>query len=157
MGKLVVVGISDQQIVVTPDKLVTYALGSCVGICIYDNKMRVGGLSHILLPEAFKDVGKNDVFKFANTAIETMVHAMERLGCNRFQLSAKIAGGANMFVTQGKSIGERNVEVVKRELYRLRIRIVAEDIGLNYGRTIEFNSEDGTMIVKTAGRGNKIF
>ena len=156
MGKIIVVGISDQQIVVTPDKLVTYALGSCVGICIYDNKKKIGGLSHILLPEAYTTKGQKDVFKFANTAIENMVMTMEKLGCSRFQLTAKIAGGANMFITQGKSIGERNVEVVKNELYRLRIRIIAEDTGSNYGRTVEFNSEDGAVIIKTVGRGNKI-
>lgn len=156
MGRLVVVGISDQQVAAPPDNLITYALGSCVGICLYDNLNKVSGLAHILLPESFLDSDKKDVYKFANTAIEALVKSMERRGCARIHLTAKIAGGANMFVTSGISIGERNVEMVKKELRRLNIRLKAEDTGANYGRTVEFNTSDGTMIIKTAGRGKKV-
>jgi len=156
VGKLVVVGISDQNIVGPPDILITYALGSCVAICIYDNLRRVGGLAHILLPEAFGDVGGKNIYKFADTAIEELIWNMEKCGCVRLHLTAKIAGGANMFASTGKSIGERNVESVKKELQRLRVRIVAEDTGANYGRTAVFNPEDGSLTVKTIGKGNKV-
>ena len=156
MSRLVVIGISDQQIATPPDILITYALGSCVGICIYDNLRRIGGLAHILLPEAFGDVVGKTIYKFADTAIEELVRMMEKRGCARLHLTAKIAGGANMFASNGKSIGERNVETVKKELQRLKIRIVAEDIGANYGRTAEFNPGNGSLTVKTAGRGNKV-
>lgn len=156
MRKLVVIGISDQKIASPPDILITYALGSCVGICIYDNLKRIGGLAHILLPEAFGDVVGQNIYKFADTAIEELVRLMEKKGCARMHLTAKIAGGANMFASTGKSIGDRNVETVKRELQRLRIRLVAEDTGLNYGRTAEFNPDDGSLTVKTVGRGNKV-
>jgi chemotaxis protein CheD len=156
MKRLVVIGISDQQIAYPPDILITYALGSCVGICIYDNLRRIGGLAHILLPEAFGDVEGRNVCKFADTAIEALIWTMEKRGCVRLHMTAKIAGGANMFASTGKSIGERNVETVKKELQRLRVRIVAEDTGANYGRTVEFNPGDGSLTVKTVGKGNKV-
>ncbi len=157
MGNLIVVGISDQQVVSPPDTLITYALGSCVGICLCDNLRQYGGLSHILLPEAFGVNNGKEIFKFADTAIAELVRRLEKRGCSRSRLTAKIAGGANMFATSGTSIGERNVETVKRELQRLRIRIMGEDVGANYGRTVEFNPKDGTMTVKTIGKGNKVF
>lgn len=157
MGKLVIVGISDQKIAISPDSLITYALGSCVGICIHDTLKQIGGLAHVLLPETFGDNSRNDVYKFADLAVKELVRNMEKQGCARLHLTAKIAGGANMFITTGTSIGERNVEVVKKELKSLRIRLLAEDTGANYGRTVEFNPFDGKMIIKTAGKGNKIF
>jgi len=158
MGKLVVVGISDQQIATSPDILITYALGSCVGICIYDNIRRIGGLSHILLPEAFENFNHKDIYKFADTAIVEMVYCMERLGCLRMHMTAKIAGGANMFTSiyKDKSIGERNVETVKKELQKLKIRLIAEDTGADYGRTVEFNPDGGIVTVKTIGKGQHV-
>jgi chemotaxis protein CheD len=149
-----VVGISDQKVAYQPDTLITYALGSCVCICLYDNLKRIGGLAHILLPEAFGDVSGKNIYKFADTAIEELARAMQKQGCAQLHLTAKIAGGANMFVTEGRSIGDRNVETVKQELQRLRIRLVAQDTGANYGRTAVFNTEDGSLTVKTLGKGN---
>ena len=156
MNNLVIVGISDQQIAVPPDTLITYALGSCVGICLHDVLMKVAGLSHILLPTAFDGNSKNDVYKYADTAIEAMIRSMEMKGCNRSRMTAKIAGGATMFATSGVSIGDRNVEMVKKELARLRVRLVAEDTGLNYGRTVDFNPESGAMTIKSVGKGIKV-
>lgn len=151
-----VVGISDQKVAYPPSIITTYALGSCVCICLYDSLRRIGGLAHILLPEAFGDVSGQNAYKFADTAIEEMVKQMVKQGCAPLHLTAKIAGGANMFATSGKSIGERNVETVIRELQRLRIRMVGQDTGSNYGRTAVFNTENGSLTVKTLGKGNKV-
>ena len=151
-----VIGISDQKLASPPDILITYALGSCVCICIYDSLRRIGGLAHILLPEAFGDLSGQNIYKFADTAIEELVRVMGKQGCARLHLTAKIAGGANMFTSTEKSIGDRNVETVIKELQRLKIRIVAQDTGSNYGRTAVFNPDDGSLTVKTAGRGNKV-
>ncbi len=156
MSNLVIVGISDQQIVNPPDTLITYALGSCVGICLHDVVMKVAGLSHVLLPAAFKGDHNGEIYKYADTAIEALIRTMEKKGCHRNRITAKIAGGANMFITTGISIGERNVEMVKQELLRLKIKLLAEDTGLNYGRTVTFNPTDGSMTVKSVGRGIKV-
>lgn len=156
MNKLLVVGISDQQIAETPDTLITYALGSCVGICIYDIVKQVGGLSHILLPKAFGERSEKNIYKFADTAIPALVTAMEQKGCLRIHLTAKIAGGATMFSSfSGVSIGKQNVDMVKAQLQKLRIPIVAEDTGADYGRTVQFCTENGEVTVKTARKGDK--
>lgn len=151
MSNLIVVGISDLNIALLPNILITYALGSCIGTCLYDQKLRIAGLSHILLPE--KNADDSNTMKYADTAIAQLVAKMERAGASRLRLTAKIAGGARMFGTTG--IGDRNVAAVKNELQRLRIPLMAEDTGSNYGRTVEFHAEDGAVIVKSVMHGNK--
>jgi chemotaxis protein CheD len=154
MANLIVVGISDFKIAKSPDVLITYALGSCVGTCLYDSTLRIAGLSHILLPEAAICKNDNNVMKYADTAIVELVRVMEMQGASRYRLTAKIAGGAKMFATTGTSMGDRNVIAVKNELQKLGIRIIAEDTGSNYGRTVEFHPEDGCVLVKSVMHGN---
>lgn len=151
-----VVGISDLKVACSPDTLITYALGSCVGICLYDFRRKIGGLSHILLPDSSVNTGNVNLFKFADTAIAQLVKAMEAQGCKRISITAKIAGGANMFASPGISIGDRNVQAVKNELDRLKISIFAEDTGGNYGRTVILNPENGEVTVKAITKGIKI-
>jgi chemotaxis protein CheD len=161
MSELLVVGISDYKLARHPGVFVTYALGSCVGICIYDNKFKVGGLSHIMLPESGMFNNKSDMnrMKFADTAIADMVQEMAKLGADRRRLTAKIAGGAQMFeVQQGSlmgTIGDRNVSSVRDALRRLGIPVIAEDTGSNYGRTVYFDLDTGIMRVQSLGRGTR--
>jgi chemotaxis protein CheD len=159
---MVTIGISDMKIVKSADFLVTYALGSCVGICLYDSMTKVGGLGHIMLPYfPVSSQKQENVHRFANTCIPSMVNEMERMGCSRARLKAKIAGGAKMFEVSGDStfgnIGARNVLAVKETLRNFRIPILAEDTGLNYGRTLYFYVETGTMVVKSFSNGVKTF
>ncbi|HOB37201.1 MAG TPA: chemotaxis protein CheD [Candidatus Avimonas sp.] len=157
MAKWLVVGISDQKIAFSPDKLVSYALGSCVGVCIYDRKLRVAGLAHILLPNSKESLHcPVNPCKYADTAIEKLVAGMEAAGCRRQRLTAKISGGANMFDIPGPSIGEKNVEAVKLKLLSLKIDIVAADVGGNHGRTLIFDSVSGKLEIKSLFHGNKI-
>lgn len=155
---LIIVGISDYKTAKDPDKLITYALGSCVGTCLFDGVTGVAGLSHVLLPDSSISKSDKNIMKYADTAIEALVREIERHGVRRAQLKAKIAGGANMFATQstGMNIGERNVAAVKEQLRRLGIRIVAEATGKNYGRTVEFNPKTGAMTVKSVLHGVQI-
>lgn len=154
MAELIIVGISDMKIAKTPDVLITYALGSCVGTCLYDPVAKIAGLSHVLLPEAAICKNDSNVMKYADTAVAELVRTMEREGAMRMRLTAKIAGGAKMFATTGTGMGERNVTAVKTQLQMLGIRIVAEDTGSNYGRTVEFHPEDGSVLVKSVMHGN---
>ena len=159
MSNQIIIGISDQNIAQAPDVLITYALGSCVGICLFDPLLRIGGLAHILLPSstAFKD--QKNVMKFADTAVVELISRMETKGARKFRLVAKIAGGAKMFERQSQSetahVGLRNVTETKQALRSLGINIVAEDTGLNYGRTIEFYAETGILKVKSITKGIK--
>jgi chemotaxis protein CheD len=155
MGNPVVVGISDMNVATRPGVLITYALGSCVGVCLYDKLTGISGLSHILLPDSSICPLDGNAMKFADTAVQALVDRMERKGASRLRITAKIAGGAKLFEGGGLQIGERNVVAVKAQLARLRIPLLAEDTGLNYGRTVELHAEDGAVLVKTALKGCK--
>jgi chemotaxis protein CheD len=161
MSKNIVVGISELAVAQVPDILVTYALGSCVGICLYDRVARVGGLSHILLPSSKASVRNMDKLKFADTAIPELVRKMEMSGADRNRLVAKIAGGAKMFAAISTSsivnIGQRNVAATREVLEELRIPIVGEDVGADYGRTMYFYTEDGRVRIHSASRGEWIW
>lgn len=153
----IVVGISDQKLCKAPDVLVTYALGSCVGICMIDKALGIAGLSHIMLPDSSAIPGDANKFKFADTAIKLLYDNMIRNGAAASRITAKIAGGANMFAvtSPSMSIGDRNVEATKAALAKLGVPIIASDTGLNYGRTITFNAADGTLEVMSSLKGNK--
>ena len=152
----ITVGISDWKICGTEDTLVTYALGSCIGTCIYDKDAGLAGMSHIMLPDS-KSMRDNNVnrMKFADTALPDMVKEMVKRGASMQRLTAKIAGGAVMFPTQNQSfnIGEHNIQAVKKALLALKIPIIADDTGLNFGRTVYFNGSDGRMIVRSTVKG----
>lgn len=159
MNMLYTVGISDMAAVKSPDTLVTYALGSCVGICLYDEYAHIAGLSHIMLPNSRLSNIPGQIGKFADTAPILLIQKMAQLGANPNFLKAKIAGGAKMFTlpdsTAVGNIGQRNVEAVKTALAALRIPIVAEDTGLNYGRTVYFDADTFTMRIKSTTHGEK--
>ena len=95
--------------------------------------------------------------KFADTGIDMLIKQMISLGAEKRRLKAKIAGGAQMFAFNGGSssigrVGDRNVEAVKAKLKELGIPILAEDTGANYGRTIEFYSEDARLRIRAVGK-----
>jgi Chemotaxis protein; stimulates methylation of MCP proteins len=150
-GMIVKVGIADLNVVTSPDSLISYALGSCVGICLYDNLAKVAGMSHILLPVS--KPGDENLMKYADTAIPLLIKKMEEQKASKFRLKAKIAGGANMFQAfatgNTASIGDRNVEMTKEVLKKLGIQIIAEETGGSTGRTIEFHAEDGILSIKS--------
>lgn len=159
MSKKIIIGISDLNIAAAPDVLISYALGSCVGICLFDRTARIGGLAHIMLPSSLAFRNQSNIMKFADTAGVELVKQMEKIGARRIRMVAKIAGGAQMFANQGISdtaqIGRRNVDATKEVLEALRIPIIAEDTGLDYGRTIEFFPETGLLRVKSITKGIK--
>lgn len=157
MAQNFTVGISDWKVCKSPDVLVTYALGSCIGTCIIDKVTGIAGLSHIMLPDSKAVVDQNGVnrMKYADTAIEDMVKKMVQMGASQARMTAKIAGGAVMFATVSDkfSIGERNIAAVKDALAKLRIPIVASEVGANFGRTVFFYTDDGRLEIKSAVTG----
>ncbi|MBP1925728.1 chemotaxis protein CheD [Sedimentibacter acidaminivorans] len=154
------VGIADMKIAYSPKGLISYALGSCVGICIVDQVKKVAGMVHIMLPTNNNVSDKNNVFKYADTGIPEMVKQMELMGCMRSRMIAKIAGGARMFEIKGNSsignIGERNTIATKEVLSKLNIKLIAQDVGANYGRTIIFDSDTGNLTIKSFAKNIKI-
>ena len=149
-----IVGISDFKVATAPDKIITFALGSCVGITLFDRLTGIGGMAHIMLPDSALIRSDTNPKKFANTALPLLWQEMEQLGAKKFSLIAKIAGGAMLFgKTDALRIGERNIMAVKDQLQKLGIRIMAEDTGLNYGRTMELDLENGRVTIKTTLHG----
>lgn len=133
-----------------PIELVT-TVGSCVAICLYDFSNRCGGLAHIMLPKS--GIASQDCLpaKFADTAVPALVHAVRKISGDKTCLSAKIAGGANLFSNlsnNGPNIGAKNVEAVKAALCANKIELVAEDVGGPYGRRIAFNIGNGVATVR---------
>lgn len=160
MSEMIRVGMADLNICVSPDAITTLGLGSCVGIVLYDQKIKLAGMAHIMLPDSTKIRKNENAAKFADTGIEALLQLMERNGSRKERLIAKIAGGAQMFefstTNETLRIGERNVEATKLKLHQLGIRIVSEDVGLSYGRTIEFYPETGELLIKAVGKEKKI-
>jgi len=159
MNKIIKVGMADLQSSRHPCVLTTLGLGSCVGIALYDPVRKVVGMAHIMLPSSQQARNNSNIAKFADTAISKLVEDMTNIGASRSQIVAKLAGGAQMFSFNDSSemlrIGARNVSASKEMLQLLRIPIIAEDTGGNYGRTIELNSENGILLVRTIGHGVK--
>lgn len=158
MSIIIRVGMADYKAAKSPAILITLGLGSCVGVVLYDNLTKVGGMAHVMLPDSSLSNQKNfNPGKFADTAIEALIEDMLKFGASRNNIVSKIAGGAQMFKLKADSnimqIGKRNVEAVRAKLQQLNIKIIAEDVEGNYGRTIEFYCETGELTVKTIGHG----
>ena len=156
-GKMIIVGMADLNVTKVPGILTTMGLGSCVGIALYDSITKVAGLAHIMLPDSKAIQNNSNVAKFADTALVKLISDMERLGANRRNLRAKIAGGAQMFAfnatNESLRIGDRNVEATKKGLQLHGIALLAQETGANFGRTVELYSEDGRFLIKTIGQG----
>lgn len=159
MSDLIKVGMADYKVGRNPASLISYGLGSCVGIALYDSSAKVGGLAHIMLPDSTQARSAENPAKFADTALPLMLSEMLKLGATKSRVIAKIAGGAQMFTfanaTDIMRVGERNAEAVRLILKKIDIRIIADDTGGNYGRTVELKLENGIYRVKTIDKGEK--
>ena len=154
------VGIAEFKVTVAPNRLITLGLGSCVGVSLYDPVMKLGGLLHIMLPDStqFKDVSKPA--KFADLGIPVLISDLKRRGGNVSRFQSKLVGGAQMFSGMDKkmilNIGERNYKAARQILKDLRIRILAEELGGNRGRTMIFDTATGEVFIRTLGGVNRV-
>lgn len=157
MQNIIKVGMAEFSIIQEPGILTTLGLGSCVGIILYDQFVKIGGLAHIMLPSSKQIKNNENKAKFADTGTQLLLDKMLTTGCNKIRITAKIVGGSQMFTFQTNNdmmkIGQKNVQATKEILNSLKIPIIAEDTGGNYGRTIEFHTTDGKLIIKTIGHG----
>lgn len=160
MSEVIKVGMADFKTCRGEDGVTTLGLGSCVGIAVRDPVTGIGGLAHIMLPDSTEIKNNTNRPKFADTGIEDMVNEMVRMGASRSRLVAKIAGGAQMFAFGNKNdmirVGDRNVLASKKKLAELRIPLLAEDTGKNYGRTVIFYPKNGDFHIKSVGMPEKI-
>jgi chemotaxis protein CheD len=161
MKQIIKVGMADLKVSVSPNILTTLGLGSCLGIILYDPVKKVGGLAHVMLPDINSVKLRHNKSKFANSAIEEMLDKMIKLGASKSKIEAKIIGGAHMFSgvkagdTPAFNVGERNIVSAKEMLAKENIRLVAEDVGGDYGRSVEFDLETCKIKIRTIAWGLK--
>ena len=148
------IGIADMKMAKGEGVLVTYALGSCIGICLHDPALKLGALIHIMLPVNM-EAGRKNTMKYADTGIKETLRQMEAMGARRARITAKIAGGAMMFKDGTGSlgnIGQRNIESVKLNLRKEGIHLLKEDVGGSVARTLLFDVNSGLGCVRCYGR-----
>lgn len=155
-GRLVHVLTGEYGLGVHPDVLVTLALGSCVGVALWDASRRRGALAHVMLPSPTAHEPGGHLTRFASHAIPAMAAALGGTG-SVSPLVAKVVGGAAMFSgdTLHAGIGERNVTEVRRQLALLCIPIVAEDTGGSCARTAAFHLDTGMLMVRGYACGKR--
>lgn len=141
--------------------IATIGLGSCVAIALYDRETKTGGLAHILLPSQAMSRETSNPAKFPETIVPLMLQEMRTLaGGTVGRVSAKIVGGASMFgqlaVGSGVNVGERNITATREVLAAHDIPLVAEDTGLDYGRSVYFHLADGRVEVRSLKAGDRV-
>ena len=152
---LVVVDIADCR--VSADKaatIVTYALGSCIGLAVYDSVAAVGGLLHVLLPEASIDEKKalKNPCMFADTGLPVLLDRCSQLGAAKTRMTVWMAGGSAVMDDRGVfNIGKRNHLAMKKALWKAGLMVHGEDVGGNGARTVRLNLADGTFWIRKSG------
>lgn len=159
MNDKITVGIADMKIAQGSGILITYALGSCIGLCFHDPRLKLGALLHIMLPLNM-ETGRKNPMKYADTGIRETLRQLEAKGASKSRMTVKIAGGAKMFEVNGGSlgnIGQRNIESVHTILRQEGIRLTAEDVGGKVARTLLFDVASGQGCIRSYGRQDVFF
>ncbi len=158
--KEIQVGIADYKVATAPNKLITLGLGSCIGLSLYDPKLKVGGLLHIMLPDSTQFSRVTNPAKFADLGIPVMVKALLQRGAVINRLEAKLVGGAQMFSGADEkfmlNIGKRNAESTLKILKEMNIKVKAKEIGGNRGRTMILDLNNGQVTIRTIGTALKV-
>lgn len=127
---------------------ITTLLGSCISVCLWDSKLKYGGINHFMMP-FWNGTGLASP-KYGNIAIEKLVNNMINLGSEKKDLVAKVFGGASVLNSSECifNIGERNIEIQSSILKDEGIDIVAASVGGTLGRKLIFSTETGTVRMK---------
>ncbi len=154
------VGISEMKVSNQPgDVIVTYSLGSCVGLVLYDPIIRVGGMIHCMLPlsRIDPDKARANPYMFTDTGVPALLQAILDLGASRKRLIAKVAGAAAPLNDNSVfKIGERNYVVLRKVLWKNDILISSESVGGTIARTLYLYIENGRTLVKSSGQETEL-
>ena len=159
MNDKITVGIADMKMAQGSGILITYALGSCIGLCFHDPRLKLGALLHIMLPLNM-ETGRKNPMKYADTGIRETLRQLEAKGASKSRMTVKIAGGAKMFEVNGGNlgnIGQRNIESVHLILRKEGLRLAAEDVGGTVARTLLFDVVSGQGCIRSYGRQEVLF
>lgn len=148
---------ADLNVTDSPNVLITSGLGSCIGVVLYDEQKKIGGMAHVMLPDSSSMRNQQNLAKYADTAMDLLLEEMLKRGAIQKRLWAKMAGGSQMFSFDSENelmrIGARNTEAVKKKLKEFGIPLVGEDTGGSHGRTLEFYTESGIAVIKSVKMG----
>lgn len=158
MAEFLTVGMGKLKVARSPAVLAVYGIGSCVAVAMYDYVLKIGGIAHVTLPEILEpnqDCGCPG--KCAESGVKYLLELLEKKGSEKKNISVKIVGGSEMFSPSEdfeKTVGYDNICSVKSVLQKLNLKLTAEDIGGNKGRSIEFDLQSG--IIKVSFLGEEI-
>lgn len=159
----IIVGISEVRVSRNPDDLlVTYALGSCIGVTVYDRKRRIGGMGHFMLPQSSNATERaaQNPDMFVDTGFQHLLEQIMADCKNPRDMIIKVAGGANMLESSLREdrfrIGERNFTILRKICWKLGLFIAATEVGGNISRTMEMHIADGRVFLKTAGEKREL-
>jgi chemotaxis protein CheD len=149
-----VVSISDIKVSNNPaDVLITYALGSCICVAVFDPRVKVGGLLHFMLPDSSLDPDRAKAVPamFADTGITCLFKSCYAYGAEKKRMVVKVAGGASiMDDTNYFRIGQKNITAMRKIFWRNNVLIDGEDTGKNCNRTIRLELSSGRCILKSS-------
>ncbi|MEI6808237.1 MAG: chemotaxis protein CheD [bacterium] len=152
----IIVDIAALEVSANPeDTLVTYSLGSCLGIVVYDPTLRVGGMMHCMLPLSSVDAqkAKDKPSMFVDTGMTILLTRLFEMGVTKKNAVVKVAGGSCVLDKQGLfRIGERNYTIFRKIMWKNGLMIAAEHIGGEVTRTIRLNIGTGLLTIKIDGQ-----
>lgn len=156
---IIEVRMGEMRVGENPFRIVTRALGSCLGITLYNPLKKLGAMAHPMLPDIERARTNANPSRYVNYTIRKMVEDLEKAGSARNRLVAKLFGGARMFAFISSdsilNVGEKNIAMAREVFSELNINIAVEEVGGTFGRTIELNLETGKVVVDTASWGRK--
>jgi chemotaxis protein CheD len=151
----IIIHVSDAKVSNDPaDVLTTYSLGSCIGVCLYDQVTKIGGMLHYQLPDSKMDTerAQKKPFMFADSGMKIMVEKLVSMGAKKKRMKVKIAGGAAMDTgPKGFDIGKRNHLAIRKILWKNGMFIDAEDVGGNSPRNMYMNMDIGDVTIRSGG------
>jgi len=150
-----IVGVADMKVSNDQkDSIITYSLGSCIGVVIYDPIVKVGGILHYMLPESSIDKGKAAArpYMFADSGIPRLFKTAYQMGAKKQRMIVYVAGGAEILDQKGFfNIGKRNYMALKKIFFKNNVMINKQDVGGNTNRTIRIDIATGDIYIKTSG------
>lgn len=160
LQKRIVIGVADMRVSNDCDAvLITYSLGSCIGVSIYDPDANVGGMLHFMLPDSKiqSDKAKLNPYMFADTGIPLLFREAYKLGAQKERTTVKIAGGAQVIDASAFfNIGKRNYAALRKVFWNNGVLISGEDIGGHINRTMRLEIGTGKVFLKTAGNQERL-
>jgi len=150
-----IVGVADMKVSnKQTESIITYALGSCIGLIIYDPVVKVGGILHYMLPESSIDKEKAAArpYMFADSGIPRLFKSAYKLGAVKQRMKVYVAGGAEILDQKGFfNIGKRNYMALKKMFFKNKMMIDKQSVGGNTNRTIRIEIATGEIYIKTSG------